>query len=56
MIYSESYLVPTRCVGMHQGRAASCKDAGITSYSPLLYKAQRAETAFPRSAWEREKI
>jgi len=45
-------LVPTRYVGMNQGRATSC-NAGCLL---LLHAAQRADTAFPRSAWERERI
>ena len=37
-------LVPTRYVGIHAVRAAVC------------YSTPRVETAFPRGAWEREKI
>jgi hypothetical protein len=37
-------LVPTRYVGIHAVRAAVC------------YLTPRVETAFPRGAWEREKI
>ncbi len=54
MIDADNYLVPTRCVGMgmHQGRAASCN--AIVVITVPVHAAQRAKTAFPRSAWERE--
>jgi hypothetical protein len=43
MSYAEKfYLVPTRCVGIHTDRAA------------VYYSTRRVDTAFPRSAWERE--
>jgi len=49
-------LVPTRCVGTHQGRAASCNaTAKLYRYS-CPHTAQRADTAFPRSALERGKL
>ena len=50
MMDAKAYLVSTRCAVMHQGRATSRN--AIVATGPV-HAAQRAETTFPRSAWER---